>query len=311
MSRTILVGLVACLLQNAALAGEPGKVELTGRVLFLGDSITHAGEYISILETRARVAGKKVEYINLGLPSETCSGLSEPKHPFPRPNVHERLSRALDKVKPDTVVVCYGMNDGIYYPLSDERFSAYRQGINLLISKIKASGARVVLCTPPAFDPLPMRKRGKLLPAGAKEYAWTNIYENYDKVMKAYADWILAQKERVSAVVDFHTPVNLELSRRRTKDLSYAMSNDGVHVNGDGHRVLADALSNGKKHDAPLPKKLHALVIKRQKLMHDAWLSHVGHKRPGVKAGLPLAAAQSAAAKIDKQIAALEGAESN
>ncbi len=91
-------------------------------VLFLGDSITHSGHYISFIETRLRQDNDNriPEIINLGLPSETCSGLSEPDHPFPRPTVHERLDRALTKIKPDLVFACYGMNDGIYYPFSEK-----------------------------------------------------------------------------------------------------------------------------------------------------------------------------------------------
>ena len=126
------------------------------RILFLGDSITHAGHYIALIETQLRIAGNGAlpEMINLGLPSETACGLSEPDHPFPRPDVHERLDRALDKVKPDVVVACYGMNDGIYYPFSKERFATYQQGIKRLIDKVHKSGAKLILMTPPAFDPL-------------------------------------------------------------------------------------------------------------------------------------------------------------
>ena len=101
------------------------------RVVFLGDSITAAGHFVSYVEAhlRLQVQGDPVEVINLGLPSEGCTGLSEPDHPFPRPNVHERLARALEKTRPDVVVACYGMNDGIYYPFSQDRFKKYQQGM--------------------------------------------------------------------------------------------------------------------------------------------------------------------------------------
>ncbi|MGB1706622.1 MAG: hypothetical protein ACPHF4_02225, partial [Rubripirellula sp.] len=41
------------------------------RILFLGDSITHAGDYISLVETQLRLRGYEGTLINLGLPSET------------------------------------------------------------------------------------------------------------------------------------------------------------------------------------------------------------------------------------------------
>ncbi len=111
------------------------------RILFLGDSITHAGGYVAWIETQLRLQGVKPmpEIINLGLSSETLSGLSEAGHPFPRPDVHERLDRALAKIKPDVVVACYGMNDGIYHPFSEERFRAYQEGVKRLIQKVHAS----------------------------------------------------------------------------------------------------------------------------------------------------------------------------
>ena len=70
------------------------------RVVFLGDSITYAGAYVEVLEAAFRVEdpARAVEFINIGLPSETVSGLSEPGHAggaFPRPTVHERLEPAV------------------------------------------------------------------------------------------------------------------------------------------------------------------------------------------------------------------------
>src|SRR5581483_11418041 len=124
------------------------------RVLFLGDSNTFAGRFIVHLDAYlyTRFPEQKFELINLGLPSETISGLSEPDHPYPRPDVHERLDRALTKIKPDVVVACYGMNDGIYYPFAEERFRKYQEGMRRLIACCEKAGAKVMLMTPAPFD---------------------------------------------------------------------------------------------------------------------------------------------------------------
>src|SRR6185503_8765120 len=97
-------------------------------VLFLGDSNTFAGGFIACLDgyLMTRFPTSRWELINLGLPSETVSGLSEPDHPYPRPDVHDRVDAALTRAKPDVVVICYGMNDGIYYPFSERRFKKYQ-----------------------------------------------------------------------------------------------------------------------------------------------------------------------------------------
>lgn len=272
------------------------------RVVFLGDSITYSGRYISLLDAhwRSTRPTAKLEFLNLGLPSETASGLSEPDHPFPRPDVHERLDRVLAQTRPDVVVVGYGMNDGIYYPFSEERFAAYKSGIDRLIKKVRGAGAKLVLLTPPAFDPQPFRKKGKLLPSDAEKFAWFAIYADYDDVMKRYSDWILAQRERVDGVIDLHTPVQGFLAAQRKDDPDFAASSDGVHLDDVGHAVLAGAILTawGKSPAMDLDKILVEKAHARQIILRNAWLSHVGHTRPGVKPGLSLAAAEVQAAAL-------------
>ena len=283
----------------------PDPLDGADRIIFLGDSITHAGHYIVYLEAALNQSHPDLELVNLGLPSEGCTGLSEPIHPFPRPNVHERLDRALSKTNPDIVFACYGMNDGIYHPFSEERFEKYKEGINKLIESVQAHGAKLVLLTPPPFDPLPLKLKGKLLPETASEFSWKEIYEHYDRdVIAPYGKWILQQGGRVDHVIDLHTPVTKVVSdkRREIPDLVY--SNDGVHMNQAGHRLLADAIYQSL-YGKPLPildSEKIALLEKQHTIMHAAWVSHVGHSRPGVKDGLPLEKARAAA-----QILSLNG----
>jgi lysophospholipase L1-like esterase len=154
------------------------------RIVFLGDSITHAGRYVELVETAlvTQFPERQIDVIGLGLSSETVSGLSEAGHAggkFPRPDLHERLDRVLAQTKPQLVFACYGMNCGIYHPLSDDRFAAYKKGITTLREKVMASGARIVFLTPPVFDPLPIAKR--LLPAGKDAYP--QPFEGYDELL--------------------------------------------------------------------------------------------------------------------------------
>lgn len=120
------------------------------RVLFLGDSNTFDGRFIALLEVHAKAhfPERKIAWINLGLPSETVTGLSEPDHPYPRPDIHTRVAEALKKTKPTLVVACYGMNDGIYYPFSEDRFQKYQQGYRKLIADCEKAGTKVVLMSP-------------------------------------------------------------------------------------------------------------------------------------------------------------------
>lgn len=282
-------------------AAEPFRFQPGQRVLFLGDSITHSGGYIVELEARLRTLHPEADFtlINAGLPSETCSGLSEPAHPFPRPDVHERLQRALAKVKPDVVFACYGMNDGIYHPFSESRFQAYQSGVERLIAAVKKSGATLILLTPPPFDPLPLREKGKLQDADSDKFAWFQIYKDYDNVLARYAAFVQSKQDEVRQVIDLHTPINRFVQSRRKSDPKFTMSGDGVHLNGEGHVLMADTIWKALAYPKVSPDPmLRTALARRHKLLHDAWLSHIGHKRPGMKAGLPLDEAQAAAAAI-------------
>ena len=163
---------------------------------------------------RAMFPAATVELLNLGLPSETVSGLSEPGHAggsFPRPDLHERLARVLEKARPDLLVACYGMNDGIYYPFGEERFQKFQNGIKKLRERAAASGAEVIHLTPPSFDSVPLK--GRTLPAGLAEYP--SPFEGYNQVLDRYSEWLLAQRAKGWEVVDIHGPMNRFLAERR------------------------------------------------------------------------------------------------
>jgi lysophospholipase L1-like esterase len=307
-------------LMGAELAFLPG----VHRVVFLGDSITYSGEYIEYLDTYAftRFPARRLELLNLGLPSETVSGLSEPAHAggqFPRPDLHERLGRVLAQTKPDLVVACYGMNDGIYHPFAADRFERFRIGVQRLRERVAAAGAKVLHLTPPTFDPLPLR--GKTLPAGLSEYR--SPYEGYNEVLDRYAAWLLGQRAQGWDVADAHGPMNRHLAERRRREPDYRLAADGVHVEATGHWILARELllhwgapasvaqlsgGNGVLASHPQGAELARLVQRRQRLLKDAWLTAVGHQRPGLTKGLPLPEAQAHAAELEAKIRALVGA---
>lgn len=209
-------------------------------VAFLGDSNTYTGKFIAYLDAYlvTRFPEKRIELINLGLPSETVSGLSELDHPYPRPNVHERIGRALELTKPSVVVMCYGMNDGIYSPFEAERFKKYQDGMLGAIAKAEKAGARVILMTPAPFDPTPLK--GKTQPAGAPKYSWLRPYERYDEeVLTRYSEWLVTLRAKKYVVIDAHAAVVKHLATMRTTDASYRVSGDGIHPNANGHMVIA------------------------------------------------------------------------
>ncbi|HWI59398.1 MAG TPA: SGNH/GDSL hydrolase family protein, partial [Bacillota bacterium] len=240
LSGLVLLALAAA---PAALSSTTTSKPLAGRVVFLGDSITYAGQYVEFVETGSRLFSPtgELEVLNLGLPSETVSGLSEPGHAggaFPRPDLQERLSRVLQKTHPDVVIACYGMNDGIYYPFGEERFQQFQAGIRRLRDQVTAAGARILFLTPPVFDPLPIQ--AKTLPAGQSTYP--HPYVGYNEVLDRYSEWLRSQRARGWEVVDVHGPINQFLAAQRQREPQFCLARDGVHPDVTGHWLMAQAL---------------------------------------------------------------------
>lgn len=315
--RRTLLGLLSILLfvSSPLLATDPAPgVKPSDRILVLGDSNTYAGGYVTLLETWLTIHQPEADWtiVNLGLPSETASGESEPAHPFPRPCVHERLTRALEKFQPTVVTLAYGMNDGIYYPPSKERLASYQSGITKAYEQCQKAGARVYLLTPPMFDALPLRASGKLKPAGEKEYAWFAPYENYDDALGEFADWIQTQGPQVAGIVNTRTPIVSYVQEQRKTKPEFTMAGDGIHFDATGHEIVARKVWKAwhlspadpvaADADARRAAVIKPLVEKKQKLLLHAWLSHVGHQRPGIEAGLPLAEAEQQSAAIQVEI---------
>lgn len=272
--------------------------------LFLGNSITYAGQYVAMVETLFLTAHpkSKSQFINLGLPSETVSGLSETNHAegkFPRPCLFDRLDNVLDKIKPEIVFACYGMNDGIYLPFDSLRFEAYKQGIIRLQARLQQSGVkRIIWMTPPIHDDLQLRLNG------------------YNKVLDHYATWLLGYAHKNNwEIIDLHFPMKHYLEEQIKRDKTFRLAADGVHPGILGHWLMAKEITAYLIPKYPLvstwedqlalhPNRttLYELVFRRQTILKDSWLSHTGHKRPGLLKGLPLKDAMKSYQDMQKDI---------
>jgi lysophospholipase L1-like esterase len=308
---TLLVFLIFPLISSGTVAQEKMLKPLRGvhRILFLGDSITHLGGYVDEIDLYlfTHFPDTKPDVINLGLPSETLSGLSEEGHAggaFQRPDLHERLLRALDKVKPDLVVACYGMNDGIYYPFGRDRFRKFQDGYRKLESAVKQRKVSFWVFTPAPFDPLPLQ--GKTLPPGLTSYPSGTPYVGYDQVLESYSVWLVLLRKAGWNVIDLHGALLAHVNARRENVPGFTLSPDGVHPNALGHHLMAKAILRAwgaRDKDAIEPnQEMLALVRERQNILKDAWLTEVGHKRPGMNKGMPLEQAQQKAAELEAKI---------
>ena len=286
--------LLACLLATVVVACAQSAEALAGkRIVVLGDSITQGGTYVSFMDYFLQKSRPQLrfEVYPLGLSSETLSGLSEAGHAggkFPRPSLFERLGRTLEKMKPEVVFACYGINDGIYQPLDEARFKAFKDGVTKLLDQCQAAGVKqVYLVTPPIFDAT--TKPGEF---------------NYDSVMTAYAAWEMQLKRPGLTVIDLHTAM------RKARDArTEVFSRDRIHPGDDGHLLMARTILAGAGVVTPdvaakeaMADPLFKAVDQLRKFRASKWLAFVGYSREKVVAPTPLGDAEEQVAKLQAKV---------
>jgi hypothetical protein len=141
--------------------------------------------------------------------------------------------------------------------------------------------------------------------------------EAYANVLDICSDWLLSNRYTNDwTVVDIHWPMKKYLQDQRLGNDDFVLAKDGVHTNETGHWIMAQQLllylgetelsevsgieelvSQFKNGEA-----IWKLVAERQKMMKDAWITAIGHERPGMNAGLPLREAQGKLEILDKGI---------
>lgn len=267
-------------------------------ILILGDSITQAGDYVTFFDAWLvkKYPEKRFTVINAGVSSETISGLSEENHAggkFPRPDLHERLERVLDKSKPDLIIACYGMNCGIYKVLDEERTAKFQEGNVKLRAAAKKHNAEIVHVTPPIFD-----NKGK--PAF-----------DYDSVLTAYSAWLVKQRENGWHVVDLHSEMRKKVDQARASDPKFTVQKDGVHPDGAGHWMMAQSLISyfGDSASAQLasPNDLvddtrFAAIKQRMQLYQKAIHAETKPLRPEVPMGGTMESAAAEAKALEEEI---------
>lgn len=275
--------------------------ENTKRIVFLGNSITYNGKFVSIIDAylTLKYPEQNLEIINVGLPSETVSGLSELNHAdgkFPRPDLRERLKRVLDNLNPDLVIANYGMNDGIYLPFDDDRFDKFKAGMEWMHTAIENSGASLIHVTPPIYD----EKKGP----------------TYANVLDIYSDWLVSCRYTQSwKVIDLHWPMKKYQKDQRMLDSDFAFAKDGIHPDEAGHFFIAkiillglgEQVNEAQSIDELLTSftngiQVLKLVEQRQEILKLAWLSQTGHQRPGIQEGLSMPEAKEKIDLINTQI---------
>jgi lysophospholipase L1-like esterase len=261
---SLLVALLACGLASCEHRHRSERFSLKGgeRIVFLGDSITQAGLYVSYLDAYllTRFPDKRFTLLNHGRNGETVSGTREAGSGVSRPNAMRRFARDVMLWQPDVVVAGFGMNDGSYRPFDERRFVKFKDGVHSLIDRTRNEAhASLVLLTPPPFDPY----RRLVTDDHAKEFGYRFPAIDYDETLKQYSRWLLTLDPRDVVVADAHTTMTDHLRRRREGDVSFFLSEDAVHPNATGHWLIAQSLLLAWKAPALVAEaKINAKTLK-------------------------------------------------
>lgn len=190
------------------------------KVIFLGDSITHGGEFLYWVQAmyQLRQPGK-IRVENAGISGDVASG---------------GLARlgydVLDK-KPNRVFIMFGMNDinlSLYKKggsdLDEKRMKPlknYENNMNRICDRLKEAGVSITLITPTPYN----------------QYV-NNNPSTYNEVGLAAAAKIVRKtaQDRGLEMVEFHVPMTEML---KTHPKISPMRTDNVHPNSLGHLVMA------------------------------------------------------------------------
>ncbi|CAN5910233.1 SGNH/GDSL hydrolase family protein [soil metagenome] len=220
MIRTKLF-LLGCLALLGVLAFAP-KAKTT-RVVFLGDSITQAGVkpdgYISLLRNALERAGKGADYELVG------AGISGNKVP----DLQKRLEADVLAKKPDMVFVYIGINDVWHFThpstvsVGGTLKDKYEAGLQDVISRIKKSGAQVVLCTPTVIG---------------EKHDGTN---EQDKMLEEYAaiSRQVAQKNNLPLCDLRKAFIEYLQANNAQNEEKGVLTSDRVHLNAAGNAFVA------------------------------------------------------------------------
>jgi lysophospholipase L1-like esterase len=260
------------------------------RIVFLGDSITQAGDYVTDIECWLISQGYRFEVLDIGLSSETATKLTPAENAahakaagFPRPFIGDRLDRSLAIAKPDLLFVCYGMNDASALPEGPEGLRRYSEAITTLReAALRAGSKRVVFCTPPVHDPT------NAIPADKNPH---------ERNLVAYRDWLLSKRTEGWDVVDIHGPMRRVLKDARQTNPAFRLQPDGVHPDRTGHWVMAREIlaqffcaSLGGIFSSPEFFEKNGVAIRelaerRREILFSFLMTQIGHSRPHVTGG--------------------------
>ena len=229
----LLLSLVLTL-QTFALESRPTEFDKFFQqgdtVAFLGDSITHGGDYHALIQAflSTRYPEMDLWTENVGRSGDTSWG-----------TLRDRLEGDLYAAEPDSVIIHFGMNDvgrdtfkDMKEAPSDEsrkkRRSQYQQAMTKLVDTLLKRDLRLAILSPTLFDDSLNR--------------WDNQNQSPHlnaELAKFGEIGLTLATEKSLPFIDVHTPLTRITEEQQAKKDSFSFTADRVHPKNGGYPVMA------------------------------------------------------------------------
>jgi lysophospholipase L1-like esterase len=142
-----------------------------------------------------------------------------------------RTPNDLSYFHPTVVTMLFGMNDGQYKPLNDERADGFKKGTLSSIEAVKKIGVRVVVVSSPTCVDW-MDHKGR---------------DMYNQTLGSFGDFArqIAQDEKVTFTDTHGIMASVIAKGEAATSPAYYLGGDGTHQGPAGHLVMAYAMLKG------------------------------------------------------------------
>jgi len=221
------------------------------KIVFLGDSITEAGVYdkdVGIENNGELIYPKYTGFITFLAPSTpentklVGKGISGDKVS----DLLTRYKKDVIDLDPDIVFIYIGIND-VWHKYdfgTGSDIDLYENGLRQIISEIQRIGAKVVLCTPTVIG----ENYGDFTLANqyVEQYRDAETMKSMNEDLDAFSDVVRKLASEYSTdLIDLRKIFIDYISANNPKSSpSGILTYDGVHLNDQGNKLIADQMIN-------------------------------------------------------------------
>lgn len=184
------------------------------KIAFMGDSITQQGAggngYVRLVVRGFKAIGVEVGSIPVGVSGHKSNQMLA------------RLERDVLSKKPEWMTLSCGVND-VWHGARGVALEDYKKNITQIVDRCRAANVKVMLLTS------------------------TMIYEDAaskeNQKLKGYNDFLVSlAKEKKCLLADLNSQMQELISNSKDKKGGKLLTKDGVHMNADGNRMMAEGV---------------------------------------------------------------------